>query len=183
MNRPFLKTTLWLTLRAAFVLIALFMAVTIHAAVGDTFTATVNNVTMEFKIISATEVQVGDGNHVCISRSTSGSISIPAQVYSNKYGQTFKVTKVGGYAFSFCTQLTSLSLPSAVTEIGPYAIDYCKGLTSLTLPSSLTTLGLCALDGCSGITSLAIPASLTSIDSSFARMTGLTKFTVYGGKL
>ena len=181
MNRPFLKTTLWLTLRAAFVLIALFMAVTIHAAVGDTFTATVNNVTMEFKIISATEVQVGDGNHVCISRSTSGSISIPAQVYSNKYGQTFKVTKVGGYAFSFCTQLTSLSLPSAVTEIGPYAIDYCTGLTSLTLPSSLTTLGLCALDDCSGITSLAIPASLTSIDSSFARMTGLTKFTVYGG--
>lgn len=179
MNRPFLKTTLWLPLRVAFVFVFLLTAVAVRAEVGDIFTATVSGVQMTFKVISDTEVQVGNNTNTCILKTTSGSISVPVQVDSEEHYKSFKVTKVGDYAFYNCSSLTSLSLPSTVTEIGSYALGYCRRLTSLTLPSSLKKLDFCALNGCVGITSLAIPASLTSTDYSFAGMTGLTKFTVY----
>ena len=45
------------------------------------------------------------------------------------------------YAFSGCSGLTSLTIPSSVTEIGSYAFEDCSGLTSLTIPSSVTSIG------------------------------------------
>ena len=71
---------------------------------------------------------------------------------------------IGNYAFSGCSGLTSLTLPSSVTTIGRSAFYGCSGLTSLTLPSSVTTIGYYAFYGCSGLTSLTLPSSATEID-------------------
>ena len=71
---------------------------------------------------------------------------------------------IGNYAFSDCSGLTSLILPSSVTEIGSSAFSGCSGLTSLTLPSSVTSIGWATFSGCSGLTSLTLPSSVTSID-------------------
>ena len=88
------------------------------------------------------------------------------------------------YAFSGCSGLTSLTIPSSVTEIGSYAFEDCSGLTSLTIPSSVTSIGYYAFSGCSGLTSLTIPSSVTSIDdNAFSVCSGLTSIYVYPEKV
>ena len=86
---------------------------------------------------------------------------------------------IGNYAFSDCSGLTSLILPSNVTSIGYSAFYGCIRLTSLTLPSSVTSIGSSAFYGCSGLTSLILPSSVTSIGSSaFYGCSGLTSLTL-----
>ena len=87
--------------------------------------------------------------------------------------------KLGYAAFSDCSGLTSLTIPSSVTSIGEYAFYGCSGLTSLTIPSSVTSIGESAFYGCSGLTSLTIPSNVTSIgESAFYGCSGLTSFTI-----
>ena len=89
------------------------------------------------------------------------------------------VTEIGSYAFEDCSGLTSLTIPSSVTEIGWYAFEGCSGLTSLTIPSSVTSIGRETFMGCSGLTSLTIPSSVTSIGwSAFSGCSGLTSLTI-----
>lgn len=86
---------------------------------------------------------------------------------------------IGNYAFSGCSGLTSLTLPSNVTSIGYSAFYGCIRLTSLTLPSSVTSIGSSAFEGCSSLTSLILPSSVTSIGkSAFEGCSGLTSIYV-----
>ena len=88
--------------------------------------------------------------------------------------------KLGDYAFSGCSGLTSLTLPSSVTSIGDKAFYSCWMLTSLTIPSSVTSIGNYAFYGCSGLTSLIIPSGVTSIGKwAFRGCSGLTSIYVY----
>lgn len=92
--------------------------------------------------------------------------------------------KLGYAAFSDCSGLTSLTIPSSVTSIGENAFDGCSGLTSLTIPSSVTSIGEDAFYGCSGLTSFTIPSSVTSIGwGAFCGCSGLTSIYVYTEKL
>ena len=92
--------------------------------------------------------------------------------------------KLGYAAFSDCSGLTSLTIPSSVTSIGEYAFYGCSGLTSLTIPSSVTSIGESAFYGCSGLTSFTIPSSVTSIGwGAFCGCSGLTSIYVYTEKL
>ena len=80
-------------------------------------------------------------------------------------------------AFSGCSGLTSITLPSSLTSIGDSAFEDCSGLTSITLPSSLTSIGDSAFYNCSGLTSIDLSncISLASIgDSAFEDCGGLT---------
>ena len=90
--------------------------------------------------------------------------------------------KLGDYAFSGCSGLTSLTLPSSVTSIGRGAFHGCWKLTSLTIPSGVTSIGYSAFRGCSGLTSLTIPSGVTWIDSeAFRGCSGLTSLTIHSG--
>ena len=97
----------------------------------------------------------------------------------NSYYYTTSDDVIGDYAFSGCSSLTSLTLPSSVTSIGGHAFLQCSGLTSLTLPSSVTSIGEFAFRYCSGLTSLTIPSGVTTIDYyAFADCRGLTSLTL-----
>ena len=90
--------------------------------------------------------------------------------------------KLGDYAFSGCSGLTSLTLPSSVTSIGRGAFHGCWKLTSLTIPSGVTSIGYSAFRGCSGLTSLTIPSGVTSIGNyAFYGCSGLTSLTIPSG--
>ena len=89
--------------------------------------------------------------------------------------------KLGRSAFSGCSSLTSLTIPSSVTSIGEFAFKGCSGLTSLTIPSGVTSIGHSAFEGCSSLTSLTIPSSVTSIGYSAFVCSGLTSLTIPSG--
>ncbi|MEE0053233.1 MAG: leucine-rich repeat domain-containing protein, partial [Prevotella sp.] len=82
-------------------------------------------------------------------------------------------------AFSGCSSLTSLDIPSSVTSIGGRAFSGCSSLTSLDIPSSVTSIGSDAFSGCSSLTSLEIPSSITSIgDYTFRNFSSLTSLKI-----
>ena len=78
----------------------------------------------------------------------SKAVTIPSTI------DRYKVTEIGWCAFSGCTGLKSITIPSSVTEIGGYAFRGCKGLKSITIPSSVTEIGENAFRGCTGLTSI-----------------------------
>ncbi len=105
------------------------------------------------------------------------SIKIPSNVESN--GQTYTVTSIGNYAFSWCSGLTSVDIPDGVTSIGDYAFYRCTGLTSVDIPDGVTSIGDYAFYYCEGLTSVTIPDGVTSIgDYAFYRCTGLTSVDI-----
>ena len=73
------------------------------------------------------------------------------------------VTSIGSYAFSGCSEPTSITIPDSVTSIGSRAFYGCSGLTSITIPDSVTSIGDRAFFWCSGLTSITIPDSVTDI--------------------
>ena len=89
------------------------------------------------------------------------------------------VTSIGGSAFSECTTLTSVTIPSSVTSIGNAAFASCFKLTSVTLPASVTSIGASAFNGCIRLTSATLPASVTGIGTyAFAYCVSLTSVTI-----
>ncbi len=102
-----------------------------------------------------------------------GDIVIP-EIYNN-----LPVTSIGDFAFDYCTDLTSITIPDSVTSIGSLAFSSCTGLTSITIPDSVTSIGDTTFVGCTGLTSITIPDSVTSIgDYAFEDCTGLTSITI-----
>lgn len=94
-------------------------------------------------------------------------------------GDTYKVLKIGRFAFYDCTSLTSLNISNSIKSIGEWAFHYCPNLTSVTFGNSVTSIEKCAFYLCSGLTSLTIPNSVTSIGgSAFHGCSGLTSVTI-----
>lgn len=90
--------------------------------------------------------------------------------YSQRAGilETYytKDDEIGFCAFSNCSGLTRLFLPSTITSIGHFAFENCSGLTSMTLPPSLTSIGGNVFYGCSRLASLTVPSTLSSVEKS-----------------
>ena len=90
-------------------------------------------------------------------------LQAPAQL-SGSYVVAEGVTEIGGYAFSYCKGLTSVTLPNSVTNIGESAFYYCNGLVSATLPNGITNIQSDTFFSCTALTEITIPDSVTAID-------------------
>ena len=116
-----------------------------------------------------------------VEGSYSGNVVIPSTV--KHYGTTYTVTKIGGSAFQYCLDLTSVSIPSSVMSIEGFAFS-CSGLTSVTIPSAVTSIGYDAFSGCSGLNSVTVemetPAEIYS--STFPDRTNQTLYVPKGCK-
>ena len=92
------------------------------------------------------------------------------------------VTSIGNSAFYYCTDLTSVTIPSSVTSIGDSAFDSCSSLISIYIPDSVTSIGDWAFWGCSSLTTVTIPNSVTSIGRyAFSSCRSLMTITIPDG--
>lgn len=131
-------------------------------------------------------------------------IIIPATV--EYYKKKYKVTSIGGCAFSDCKLLTSVTIPDSITSIGEHALSGCVGeliinsqslvgtsyrhswesvllaganFSKLTIGDSVTSIGDHAFCDCKSLTSVTIGNSVTSIgDYAFYKCTSLTSVTI-----
>ena len=134
--------------------------------------------------ISLTAIVVEDGNTGYDSRNDCNAI---IETSSNKLIAGCKNTTIPNsvmaierFAFSGCSDLTSITIPCSVTSIDAYAFYGCSGLTSIIIPNSVTSIRNSAFYGCSGLTSIIIPNSVTTIeDEAFASCASLTDIYCY----
>jgi hypothetical protein len=87
------------------------------------------------------------------------------------------VTEIGRYAFSGCTNLTSITfaIDSQLETIGYSAFQSCTGLTSIAIPASVTNIGEYAFSDCIKLAGITIPNSVINIgDHAFEGCTSLT---------
>ena len=94
---------------------------------------------------------------------TAIEINIPS-TYNGK-----PVTSIGGSAFSGCSSLTSITIPSSVTSIGDSAFSGCRSLTSITIPNSVTSIGREAFNSCRIETATMPTTAISSIPKTYLK--------------
>ncbi len=91
------------------------------------------------------------------------------------------VTSIGDWSFSYCTSITSITIPGSVENIGNVAFYSCTSLIAVTISYGLMTIGYQAFGDCTSMTSIALPDSITIIGgSSFSNCISLISITIPG---
>ena len=115
-----------------------------------------NGITKNLSINASTKLKVpSDAVDVVFADSVK---SLPIGVCSDNTVLTSvtmnNVTSIGGGAFSGCTSLSGVNIPSTVTEIGDSAFSGCTSLTSVDIPSSVTDIASRVFAGCSNLSTV-----------------------------
>ena len=89
-----------------------------------------------YNIISASAVEVTYQSQFSSSNYEGmTSITIPQTITNN--GTTYSITRIGVYAFNYCRNLTSITIPEGVAYIDYGAFEYCDSLKSISIPNSI----------------------------------------------
>ena len=89
------------------------------------------------------------------------------------------VTSIGDFAFYSCDSLSEIVIPSSVTSIGDSALYRCDSLSEIVIPSSVTSIGDSAFSWCSSLSEIVIPSSVTSIgDNAFSWCSSLSEIVI-----
>lgn len=100
------------------------------------------------------------------SKLYAGSFVIPESVTQNVTGITYKVIAIGDNAFSYCSMLTSITIPESVTTIGDYAFSKCAKLYEfICKPIDAPRIGGSSYDGISSWCKLYVPKGSTGYDA------------------
>ena len=93
-----------------------------------------------------------------------GTLTIPDYVVYN--GNTYAVTIIDGYAFSYCRGLEgTLVLPNTLEEIGDDAFVYCGFTGVVNIPASVEWIGYTPFYGCDGIEGFVVDPANEDYDS------------------
>jgi len=76
------------------------------------------------------------------------------------------VSAIGGWAFSYCSNMEVITIPDSVESFGDQAFVQCTGLQSFTFGDKVTSIGAGAFRGCTGLETVDIGSGVTVIGSS-----------------
>ena len=135
-----------------------------------TFTLTANALTEGYYIYTVTDSKATITD---VDESLSGDVIIPSTLGG------YPVTSIGTWAFAWCENLTSITIPDGVTSIGESMFYCCSKLESITIPNGVTSIGRDAFEGCTSITSIVIPDGVTTISEyAFFDCQAMTSITL-----
>jgi hypothetical protein len=103
------------------------------------------------------------GASVIVPFGQTHQLSVGTTHYHYSIPSNLRTVTIGGSsvipanAFNNCSNLTSITLPSALFEIGADAFRNCSSITNMVVPPSVTSIGRGAFRGCSSLQSLTIP--------------------------
>lgn len=131
---------------------------------------------------SLTNITVGSKNKnyssengILFNKDKTELCAYPAGNSRKEYKIPDSVTSIGNDAFSYCTNLTNITISDSVKDIGEYAFCRCKNLTSITIPDGVTSIENFTFSYCTNLTSVIIPDSVNSIAvGAFSECTSLT---------
>lgn len=105
-------------------------------------------------------------------------VTLPATYKNSSY-------IIGANAFADASQLTSVTIPTAVTSIGESAFAKCFGLTSITIPISVTSIGQKAFENCTNISEFHCEAQTppTANANTFSNVPTSATLYIPGGSL
>lgn len=113
-----------------------------------------------------------------------GDISIPSQVtatiqplYEKPYEMTFKITRIGEYAFKDCKDLRSIIIPATVTTVEEGAFQNCVNLSNVIFRGPVKEFENAAFYGCSSLTSIDLPEGFESLYSWVFANSGLKEIS------
>lgn len=112
----------------------------------------------EAKVMEGTDME---GMWLAGSPDVSGDINILSDFTVN--GDVYTVTAIGDGAFTWCDNVTKVSIPNTVKNIGRYSFSDCRGLTEIIIPNSVTEIEENAFYGCTEVSSLTIGNSVKDI--------------------
>ena len=106
-----------------------------------------------------------DGRGVKYSKDGRKLLKVPGELsgaYSVKEGTRI----ICDLAFSFCSSLSEIVIPSSVTSIGDHAFSGCDSLSEIVIPSGVTSIGNYAFFGCSSLKYISIPKSVIGLNGN-----------------
>ncbi|MFA6308227.1 MAG: leucine-rich repeat domain-containing protein [Clostridia bacterium] len=102
-----------------------------------------------------------------------GAVTIPDTI------GTYKVTRIGDYAFNNNAVITSVIIPLGVISIGDYAFNHCFQMTSATMPNTVTSMETYTFANCHKLSSVTIGSAVKSIDiGTFTDCEALTSVVI-----
>ena len=85
---------------------------------------------------------------------------------------------VGDYAFYYCVNVSSITVPGCVRSLGEGAFGNCSSLTKAVLNEGLEEIGEYAFQSSSGIRDIIIPASVKSVGKNGLRLSSECRIRV-----
>ena len=107
------------------------------------------------------------------SSSAKGNIVIPATLGG------YPVVAIGYQSFSYCTNVTSVTIPEGVTAIYQEAFCYNTGIKEIKIPSTVQTIEQRAFADCTNLQRITLPQGLKSIEQGlFSNCSSLQNITI-----
>ncbi len=125
-----------------------------------------------------------EGTEIIIEEGTLGVAEQAFSFCSNLASVSIpnSVTYLGRLSFSLCMNLIEVNIGNGVTNIGQGTFYYCKKLSSVMIGNNVKTIGKEAFCECYKLTSLTLPNSVTSIDDKAFAYCNISSF-VFSEKL
>lgn len=90
--------------------------------------------------------------------------------------------EIGASAFSYCSSINNIIIPSKIEIINGYTFTLCTSLTNIELPDGLQTIRDYSFSNCTSLEEIYIPGSVNNIASTaFGNCTNLNNIEVASG--